>query len=63
MLRDVKNCWPPNAIRVKTVPLAQWSERRSYVPKVTGSSPVWDMFNKIFRRTHCYSVRNSFFRR
>ena len=25
------------------VPLAQWLERRSYEPKVAGSSPAWDM--------------------
>ena len=27
---------------LQSVLLAQWSERRSYVPKVAGSNPAWD---------------------
>ena len=39
--------WPDVVFIVakeRRVPLAQWSERWSYVPKVAGSSPVWDIF-------------------
>ena len=30
------------------VPLAQRSERRSYVPKVAGSSPAWDKIHFLY---------------
>ena len=39
----------PIGVAGRTVLLAQWSERRSYVPKVTGSSPVWDSFSTAVR--------------